>query len=96
VVLAVQVKHHVGDQKTGVDAVDRLLAWKDSHFGVGMLVTNRTFTRDAVWKAQRERNAGFLGLRDFFDLKRWLEEQWGTEEEWREIPNRIELAPVSL
>ncbi|MCZ2153410.1 MAG: restriction endonuclease [Bryobacterales bacterium] len=93
VVIAGQVKHHSGDQKTGRDAVDRLLAWKDSYFGIGLLVTNTSFTNDAVWTAQRERNARFLRLRDFTDLKRWLEDQFGSEEDWREIPDRIELAP---
>jgi transcriptional regulator with XRE-family HTH domain len=92
-VIAGQVKHHLGDQKTGRDAVDRLLAWKDSYFGVGLLVTNTRFTHDAVWTAQQERNARFLRLRDFTDLKRWLQDQWGTEEDWREIPDRVELAP---
>lgn len=93
VVIAGQMKHHRGDQKTGRDAVDRLLAWKDSHFNVGLLVTNTSFTHDAVWTAQRERNARFLRLRDLTDLKRWLQGQWGSEEDWREIPDRIELAP---
>ena len=94
VVIAGQVKHHQGDQKTGRDAVDRLLAWKDSrYFGVGLLATNTAFTKDAIWTAQQERNAGFLRLRDFMDLKRWLQCQWGTEEDWREIPDRVELAP---
>jgi transcriptional regulator with XRE-family HTH domain len=93
VVIAGQMKHHRGDQKTGRDAVDRLLAWKDSYFGIGLLVTNTKFTNDAVWTAQRERNARFLRLRDFTDLKRWLQGQWGTEDDWREIPDRIELAP---
>ena len=87
------MKHHRGDQKTGRDAVDRLLAWKDSYFGVGLLVTNTSFTHDAVWTAQQERNARFLRLRDFPDLKRWLEGRFGEEEDWREIPDRIELAP---
>jgi transcriptional regulator with XRE-family HTH domain len=93
VVIAGQVKHHRCDQKTGRDAVDRLLAWKDSYFGIGLLVTNTNFTNDAVWTAQRERNARFLRLRDFIDLKRWLEGQFGTDEDWREIPDRVELAP---
>ena len=93
IVIAGQVKHHLGDHKTGRDAVDRLLAWKDSYFGIGLLVTNTSFTRDAVWTAQQERNARFLKLRDFADLRRWLEGRFGEEEEWREIPDRIELAP---
>lgn len=64
VVIAGQVKHHRGDQKTGRDAVDRMLAWKDSQFHIGLLVTNTSFTQDAVWTAQQERNALFLRLRD--------------------------------
>ena len=88
IVIAGQVKHHRGDQRT-----DRLLAWKDSYFDIGLLVTNTSFTRDAIWTAQHERNRNFLRLRDFNDLKRWLQDQWGTAEGWREIPDRIELAP---
>ena len=94
VVIAGQMKHHRGDQKTGRDAVDRLLAWKDSrYFGVGLLATNTAFTKDAIWTAEQERNARFLRLRDFTDLKRWLQDQWGTEEDWREIPDKVEVAP---
>ena len=92
-VIAGQVKHHRGDQTTGVDAVDRLLAWKDSVFRAGLLVTNTSFTKDAVWKAHKDGNAHFLRLRDFTDLKRWLQDQYGSDEDWREIPDRIELAP---
>jgi transcriptional regulator with XRE-family HTH domain len=92
-VIAGQVKHHRGDQTTSVDAVDRLLAWKDSVFRAGLLVTNTSFTKDAVWKAHNDGNAHFLRLRDFTDLKRWLQDQYGSEEDWREIPDRIELAP---
>ena len=49
--------------------------------------------RDAVWTAKQERNARFLRLRDFTDLKRWLEDRFGEEQDWREIPDRVELAP---
>ncbi len=62
-------------------------------FGVGLLVTNTGFTRDAIWTAQKEQNKHFLRLRDFTDLKRWLEGRFGEEQDWREIPDRIELAP---
>jgi len=92
-VIAGQVKHHRGDQTTGVDAVDRLLAWKDSVFRAGLLVTNTSFTNDAIWKAHKDGNAHFLRLRDFIDLKRWLQDQYGEPEDWREIPDQIELAP---
>jgi hypothetical protein len=93
IVIAAQMKHHQATRKTGRDAVDRLLAWKDSPFGVGLLVTNTSFTKDAIWTAQQERNARFLKLRDFTDLKRWLEDQFSEDAEWREIPTRVELAP---
>jgi hypothetical protein len=91
-VLAAQVKHHEGEQKTGRDAVDRMASW-NGPFRLGMLVTNTAFTRDAVWSAAQERNRDFIRLRDFTDLKRWLQDQYGTPEDWREIPDQIELAP---
>ncbi len=92
--IAAQMKHHGDDKgKTGRDAVDRFLAWKDSWFHIGLLITNTSFTQDALWTAQQQRNAHFLRLRDFTDLKRWLEGRFGEEQDWREIPDRIELAP---
>lgn len=93
VVLAAQVKHYQGNHKTGRDAVDRLLAWKDTEIGVGMLVTNTAFTKDALWTAEQERNRHFLRLRDFTDLQRWLQDQYRSPEDWREIADNIELAP---
>jgi len=93
IVLAAQVKHHRENRKTGRDAVDRLLAWKDTDIGIGMLVTNTAFTKDALWAAAQARNKYFLRLRDFTDLQRWLQDQYGSPEDWREIPDKIELAP---
>jgi transcriptional regulator with XRE-family HTH domain len=93
VVVAAQIKHHRGNQKSGREDVDRLLSWKGSAFGIGLLVTNTAFTRDAIWTAHKEANASFLRLRDLDDLKRWLEGRYGDERDWREIPQRIELAP---
>lgn len=91
--LAVQVKHHRGPQPTGRDAVDRLLAWQNSPFRLGLLVTNTRFTRDAIWVASRDPAKHFLRLRDFADLARWLRGTFTSELDWREIPDRIELAP---
>lgn len=91
-VLAAQVKHHQGDQRVGREAVDRLASW-NGPFRLGMVVTNTKFTKDAVWAAAQERNKDFIRLRDFIDLKRWLQDQYGSPEDWREIPDRIELAP---
>jgi predicted Mrr-cat superfamily restriction endonuclease len=92
VIIAGQMKHH-RNRKTEREVVDRLLSWKDSNFGVGLLVTNTAFTKDAVWTAAQERNRHFLRLRDFTDLKRWLEGRFVEEDDWREIPDRIELSP---
>jgi hypothetical protein len=93
VIIAAQVKHHREKARTGREAVDRLLAWKDSVFGVGLLVTNTEFTRDAIWTAQRESNRHFVRLRDSADLKRWLGGQFGDQQDWRELPDSIEVAP---
>ena len=92
-ILAGQVKHHRTGRKTGRGAVDRLLSWKDSAFRLGLLVTNTEFTKDALWVAAREHNKFFLRLRDFEDLKRWLQDKFWSPEEWRELPVKIELAP---
>jgi hypothetical protein len=68
-VMAAQMKHHAdGKLRTGSDAVQRLLAWKDSPFRMGLLVTNTAFSRDAIWLANLERSRHFLRLRDFEDL----------------------------
>jgi hypothetical protein len=91
--MAVQVKHHRSDQTTGRPDADRLLAWKDSPFRVGLLVTNTTFSKDARWLADQVGNKAFLRLRDFEDLKRWLRGEFDSQFEWREIPDVIALAP---
>lgn len=81
--MAVQVKHHQGERTTGRPDVDRLLAWKDSLFRVGMLVTETAFSKDARWLADQVHNKAFLRLRGQFD----------SEFEWREIPHAVTLAP---
>jgi hypothetical protein len=93
---AVQVKHHRGTRPTGRDAVDRLLAWQNTAFRLGMLVTNTRFTRDALWAASRDPASHFLRLRDFADLTRWLHGVFDADIDWREIPDSIELAPGVL
>lgn len=91
--VAVQAKHHRGRRSTGRDTVDRLLAWQNSEFRLGMLVTNTQFTRDAVWKASCDPAKHFLRLRDFGDLIRWIHGAFESDAERREIPDSIELAP---
>jgi hypothetical protein len=83
----------VGKIKTGREAVDRLLAWQGGIFRLGLLVTNTSFTKDAIWVASEDRNKNFLLLRDFEDLKRWLQDNFWSKEEWREVPDEIVLAP---
>jgi transcriptional regulator with XRE-family HTH domain len=94
--LAVQVKHHRGSRPTGRDAVDRLLASQNTSFRLGMLVTNTRFTRDAIWTASRDPARHFLRLRDFADLTRWLHGVFVSDQEWREIPDSVKLAPGVL
>ena len=91
--MAGQVKHHRRDRTTGRPDVDRLLAWKDSPFRIGLMVTNTSFTQDARWLADQANNKAFLRLRDFEDMKRWLRGQFGSEFDWRELPDFISLAP---
>ena len=91
--MAAQIKHHRGGNTTGRPDVDRLLAWKDSPFRIGLMVTNTTFSHDARWLAEQVNNKAFLKLRDFEDLKRWLQGQFDSEFEWRELPDAISLAP---
>ena len=91
--LAGQIKHHSTGRKTSRDAVDRLLAWKDSPFRIGLLVTNTEFTKDAKWVAELQHNKMFLRLRDFEDLKRWIQNDFTSDLEWREIPDHIVVAP---
>jgi len=91
--LAGQAKHHQSGRPTGRDAVDRLLAWKDSPFRLGLLATNTDFTKDARWLAEQERNRHFLRLRGFADLARWLQDNFTAEEDWIEIPDEVHLAP---
>ena len=92
-VLAAQVKHHRAGAKTGRPEVDRLLAWKQGPFQAGLLVTNTAFTRDALWLAAQGGNSDFLRLRDFEDLRRWLQNHFWSEADWREIPGSVELTP---
>jgi hypothetical protein len=92
--LAGQVKHHSGTQKTGREAIYRLLSLKNSHFRLlGLLVTNTEFTSDAQWIAAKDDNKFFARLRDLSDIKRWLENDFADESEFRELPDEIELAP---
>ena len=93
-VMGVQVKHHRKNIKTKVGDIRDLHGAINSHnspFHMGMLVTNTTFTPDAVWFANE--NKKLLRLRDTTDLGRWLQDDFVNENEWREIPELVTLAP---
>lgn len=92
--LAVQAKHHCKNRMTtprDVRDFHGAVASRNSPFHMGMIVTNTTFTPDAKWFANE--NSNLLRLRDLDDLKRWLQEDFANEYEWREIPKQVELAP---
>jgi Restriction endonuclease/XPA protein C-terminus len=92
--VAVQVKHHSIDRHTPVGDIrdfHGVLSTSNSHFQMGIFVTNTSFSPDAQWFA--EHNRKLLRLRDLVDLKRWLNNDFENGFEWREIPEEIELAP---
>lgn len=91
--LATQVKHHRNaSRKTGPDVVKNLQAVVASQpFQAGLLITNTSFTPTARWFA--ESRPHLVRLRDFWDLKRWIWDNFIDEAEWREIPARVELCP---
>jgi Restriction endonuclease len=92
--LGVQVKHHRSRAKTGVSDVrdfHGVLTAGHSPFHMGIIATNTTFTFDAQWFA--ENNQRIMRLRDLKDLQRWLRYDFMNDCEWREIPERIQLAP---
>jgi hypothetical protein len=56
----------------------------------GVLVTNTSFTVDADWVASR---IGSIPLRDFSDVHRWIHGRFIDSQDWRELPDEIELCP---
>jgi hypothetical protein len=91
--MAVQVKHTaLRNRKIGPPPVRDLLGTIQTHgFNVGLLVTNTTFTPDALWVA--EQRPFLVQLRDFEDLRRWLKNDFLLEHEWRNLPRQIKLCP---
>jgi len=91
--MAVQVKHTtLRNRKMGPQPVRDLLGTVQTHgFNVGLLVTNTTFTPDALWVAQQR--PLLVRLRDFEDLRRWLRNDFLQDHEWRDLPKQIELCP---
>ena len=91
--LAIQAKHHrEASRKTGPAPVKELQAIINCQkFQAGILVTNTTFTPDARWFAKYRPH--MVRLRDISDISRWIKNDFMNKEEWREIPETIEIAP---
>lgn len=90
---AAQVKHHRNPRKVEGPASARELVGSISGrpFSAGVVVTNTTFSPSAEWFARQHQ--GLVRLRGFADIKRWLADNFNGDEEWRELPSTIELAP---
>jgi len=90
---AVQVKHHSNPAtKEGQRTIrDFAGAIAGQPFNAGIVVTNTSFSPRAEWFARQR--ATLVRLRGFQDIKRWLANNFADTEEWREIPDTIELSP---
>jgi hypothetical protein len=90
---AAQVKHHrARSRSNGPDVIRNLrgaLAPHPVQFGV--VITNTTFTVDARWYAEHQH--GLIRLRDCEDLRRWVNDEFVTDEFWRVVPAKIKLCP---
>ena len=90
---AAQVKHHrARNRSTGPEVIRDLrgvLAIHPIQFGV--VITNTTFTVDARWFANHKE--GLIRLRDGEDLRKWIDDEFVTNEFWRSVPARIKLCP---
>ena len=89
--LAVQVKH---SQKgsIGPSAIRDFRGVLDYlPFDIGMVVTNSTFTPDAKWVAKQSHK--IVRLRDFENLRLWLQGQFSGERDQSDLPDKIEVAP---
>jgi len=89
--IAIQAKHHRSPRyKTGPSEVRDLLGVVQTlPFNAGVLVTNTTFTADAKWVAQQK--PSLIRLRDITDVKKWIEDNFLDEYDWREMPEFIEV-----
>lgn len=90
---AAQIKHHRNPATVeGPKSVRELVGSINGQpFSAGVIVTNTTFSPSAEWYARQQ--SGLIRLRGFADIRRWLTDNFGADEEWRELPSSIELAP---
>ena len=89
---AAQVKHHRSiNERVGSATIREFQGVVGSYpISAGLIVTNTSFTSDARWFAKE--HAELVRLRDYVDIRRWMLGHFG-DEEWRELPNSIELCP---
>lgn len=90
---AAQIKHHRSPKKKEGPGTVREFVGSISGrpFSAGIIVTNTSFSPTAEWFARQQN--GLIRLRGFEDICRWIENNFSSDEEWREIPSTIELAP---
>ena len=91
--MAIQAKHHRSPEyKTGPGPVRELLGvLQNLPFNAAVLVTNTTFTPDAKWVSQQKSH--LMRLRDIHDIRRWLENNFLDEYDWRNFPDQIMVCP---
>jgi hypothetical protein len=90
---AAQVKHHQNQNApTGSDVIrDFRGALAVYPFQLGVVITNTTFTADARWFAENQQ--GLIRLRDGEDLRKWIKDEFATDELWRAVPRQLTLCP---
>jgi restriction endonuclease Mrr len=90
---AAQLKHHRDrTRRSGPQTVRDFRGVLATHpFQFGVVITNTTFTADARWFADHQQ--GLIRLRDGQDLRKWIENEFVSEERWRTVPHKIELCP---
>jgi hypothetical protein len=90
--LAVQVKHSRSGRSVGPSVVRELGGVLTAQpIDVGLIVTNTRFTPDAQWVAREMPK--LMRLRDATDLQRWLQNEFGGEDVFDELPRFVRLAP---
>lgn len=90
--LAVQVKHSRRERAVSVPVVQRMSGIVASHpIDVGLIVTNTRFTEVARWAADQAGKR--IRLRDFTDVKRWLQNRFHDVDVYDELPRVVRVTP---
>ena len=92
--LAIQAKHHrFQDRTVGVQEVRefRDVVSHNQIVTAGILITNTKFTASAKFLSDQE--PSLVKLRDCHHLARWISGNFIHEQDWREVPQRIEVCP---